>query len=125
MKKDFEYYMTLPYKIVLMPSPEGGYGVEMPELPGCISQGETVVEAMSMIEDAKRAWIEIALADQLPIPEPVRGGSDYSGKFVVRVPRSLHQELVQKARAENVSLNQLATYLLSSGVSKPGLHTLR
>ena len=90
-------------------------------MPGCISQGETLVEAMSMIEDAKRGWIEIALADQVPIPEPVRGGAEYSGKFVVRVPKSLHQELVQKARAENVSLNQLATYLLSSGVSKTGL----
>ena len=121
MKKNFDYYMTLPYKIVLLPSPEGGYGVEIPELPGCISQGETLTEAMSMIEDAKRAWIEIALADQAPIPEPVRGGVEFSGKFVVRVPKSLHQELVQKARAENVSLNQLAIYLLSSGVSKPGL----
>lgn len=123
MKKDFDYYMTLPYKIVLLPSPEGGYGVEIPDLPGCISQGETLAEAMSMIEDAKRAWIEIALTDQLTIPEPLRGGAEFSGKFIVRVPKSLHQELVQKARAENVSLNQLATYLLSSGVSKPGLRT--
>ena len=123
MKKDFDYYMTLPYKVVLLPSPEGGYGVEIPELPGCISQGETLAEAMEMIEDAKRAWIEIALTDQLPIPEPGRGSAEFSGKFVVRVPKSLHQELVQKAKAENVSLNQLATYLLSSGVSKPGVRT--
>ncbi len=42
--KDFEYYLSLPYKIVLYPSSEGGYAIEIPELPGCLSQGQTVEE---------------------------------------------------------------------------------
>jgi antitoxin HicB len=115
-KKDFDYYVSLPYKVVIYPSPEGGYVVEIPELPGCLSQGDTVEEAMAMIEDAKRGWIDIALADGVEIPEPSDDEEAYSGKFVVRVPKSLHRDLVKKAKDENVSLNQLTTYLLSSGV---------
>lgn len=118
MKKDFDYYAALPYKVVLLPSPEGGYVVEIPELPGCISQGETVEEAMQMIEDAKRCWLDVALEDGQEIPEPAKI-EDYSGKFVVRVPKSLHHDLVQRAKDENVSLNQLTTYLLSAGIGKP------
>ncbi|MBN1873735.1 MAG: toxin-antitoxin system HicB family antitoxin, partial [Anaerolineae bacterium] len=46
-----------------------------------------------MIEDAKRAWIESALEDGVDIPLP-RKTADYSGKFVVRLPRSLHKQLM-------------------------------
>jgi antitoxin HicB len=117
MNKSFAYYMSLPYKIVLYPASEGGYVVEIPELPGCLSQGETKEQAMTMIEDAKAAWIDIALQDGRNIPEPITE-EQYSGKFVVRVPKSLHKSLAERAKAENVSLNQLTAYLLSAGVGK-------
>ncbi|MDI6880805.1 MAG: type II toxin-antitoxin system HicB family antitoxin [Desulfitobacteriaceae bacterium] len=48
------YYLGLPYKYSIYPAQEGGYVIEIPDLPGCISQGETVEEAVSMIEDAKK-----------------------------------------------------------------------
>lgn len=120
MKKDIHYYMSLPYTVLLKASPDGGYGVSIAELPGCISQGETIDEAIRMIEDAKLCWLETALEEGHEIPEPAGvGGEDYSGKFVVRVPKSLHRDLVRKAKEENVSLNQLTTYLLSSSIGKP------
>lgn len=119
MKKDIDYYLSLPYKVVFRPSPEGGYGISVPELPGCISQGETLEEAFAMIEDAKRSWIACALEDGEEVPEPEPTESEnYSGKYVVRIPKSLHRDLVRKAKEENVSLNQLTTYLLSTGVGR-------
>ena len=110
-EKNVEYYLKLPYTIQLHPSPEGGYAVEVVELPGCISQGDTVEEALEMIEDAKKAWIGVALEDQDPIPQP--GSGDYSGKFLLRIPKSLHRNLAERAGREGISLNQYVLYQLS------------
>lgn len=68
--KTFEYYMSLPYTVIFHPSPEGGFAVEIKELPGCLSQGDTKEEALKMIQDAKAAWIDIAMQDGEKIPEP-------------------------------------------------------
>lgn len=114
--KNLDYYLELPYKYTITPAEEGGYVIEMPELPGCISQGETAEEALAMIEDAKRVWIEVALEQGRDIPEPSRSVEDYSGRFNVRVPKSLHKALSEKAKEENVSLNQLIIYQLSRGI---------
>ena len=71
--KNLEYYMSLPYSVLLTPlSAEngGGWFAQIPALPGCMSDGETQLEALEMIEDAKRGWIESALKHNDPIPEP-------------------------------------------------------
>ncbi|MCX7779648.1 MAG: type II toxin-antitoxin system HicB family antitoxin [Negativicutes bacterium] len=119
MKKELEYYLSLPYRFEIIPAEEGGFVGVVPELPGCITQGETLEDTVRMINDAMRAWIECALEEGITIPEPVNSEEDYSGKFVVRVPKSLHRDLVRKAKEENVSLNQLTAYLLSSGIGRP------
>ena len=117
MNKSYEYYLSLPYKIVLHPAREGGYVAEIPELVGCLTQGDNMQDTLEMIEDAKKAWIEIAMQDGREIPEP-ETEEKYSGKFLVRVPKSLHKELAMRAKKEAVSINQLATYFLSAGVAK-------
>ncbi len=118
MDKTVEYYLGLPYTIELIAEPAGGWFVAVKELPGCMSEGDTPEEAIQMIRDAMCGWIEISLADGDPIPEP-RELDDYSGKFVVRVPRTLHRQLVEASADEGVSLNQLVNVLLAQGVSQP------
>lgn len=120
MKRTLEEYLNIPYKYEIIPSPEGGYVITVPDLPGCITQAETYQEALSMIEDAKKAWIESALEDGIEIPEPI-SENNYSGKFNIRVPKSLHRALAQKAKEEDVSLNQLVIYHLSKGIGHKGL----
>jgi len=115
MLKPVEYYMNLPYRIELQRDPEGGWFVRVKELPGCMSQGETPEEAIAMIQDAMRGWIEVSLEDGDPIPEP-RPLDHYSGKFVVRVPKSLHRDLVDAAEREGVSLNQYINVALAQAV---------
>lgn len=66
--KDLEYYLNQRYKIVLMPE-EDGWGAIIPDLPGCIGGGDTIEEALEMLEDAKRGWLISALAHGDPIPE--------------------------------------------------------
>ena len=113
MTKDMNYYMGLPYRVVLHPAEEGGYVVEIAELPGCISQGETVDEAYRMIQDAKICWLETAIEDGIEIPEPIRIQDEYSGKINIRIPKSLHRLLSEKAKDDKVSLNQYIMYQLS------------
>ena len=115
MEKTIEYYMSLPYTIELRREPEEGWFVQVKELRGCMSQGQTQEEALAMIQEAMELWLEVALEDGLSIPEP-RTEEDYSGKFVVRVPRSLHQELVERAAREGVSLNQYINVALARSV---------
>lgn len=115
MKKDLDYYAGLPYREVIEVDPAGGYVGYIPELRGCITQGETKAEILEMLEDAKKAWISAALEDGMEIPEPLRE-EDFSGRFNLRIPKSLHKRLAMQAKAEGVSLNQLAMYLLASGL---------
>jgi predicted HicB family RNase H-like nuclease len=80
-----------------------------------MTQADTFDELGEMIEDAMRAWIETALEDGQSIPEPRRDES-YSGKFVLRVPRSLHRELAEAAERDNVSLNTFSVTALSKAI---------
>ena len=118
MDKTIDYYLSLPYTIELTPEPEGGWFVSVKELPGCMSQGDTPEEAIQMIRDAMSGWIEVALEDGDSIPQP-RELDDYSGKFVVRVPRSLHRDLIETAEREGVSLNQYICMTLARSVGRP------
>ncbi|OIN88237.1 MAG: hypothetical protein AUJ21_11230 [Anaerolineae bacterium CG1_02_58_13] len=70
-----------------------------------------------MIKDAMAGWLEISLEDGNPIPEPAPD-EDYSGKFVVRLPRSLHRQLVETAEREGVSLNQFVNVALARAVER-------
>ncbi len=117
MEKTVEYYLGLPYTLRLIPETGGGWFVEVAELPGCMSEGNDPGDAIAMIRDAMRCWLEVALEDGLPIPEP-RELEQYSGKFVVRVPRWLHRELVRTTDQEGVSLNQFVSTALARAVGE-------
>ena len=115
MEKDLSYYMSLPYEVKITPSPEGCFVGTVPDLPGCITQAETKVELLDMIEDAKKCWLEAALDMGEKIDEP-NYDEKYSGKFSLRIPKSLHRKLSESAAAEGVSLNQMAMYLIAEGL---------
>ena len=116
MEKNINYYLNLPYTIELQQDPEEGWFIRVKELRGCMSQGDTPEEAFEMIRDAMQGWLEIALENGIIIPEP-RPEEDYSGKFVVRVPKSLHRKLVEEAEREGVSLNQYINVTLAGSVA--------
>ena len=71
MKKTVDYYMNLPYTIELHNDPEDvGWFVHVKELRGCMSEGDTTQEALTMIQEALELWLEVALEEGIPIPEP-------------------------------------------------------
>ncbi len=81
-------------------------------MPGCLSAGETIDEAVANAEDAKREWLAAAIEDGYPINEP-DDIENYSGQFKIRIPKSLHKSLSVHAKEEGVSMNQYCMYLLS------------
>jgi antitoxin HicB len=111
--------LTYPFTIRPLEEDEGGgYLIEFPDLPGCMADGETVEEALREGADAVRSWTETMRELGRPVPLPSSSADKrYSGRWVMRVPRSLHRRLAERAREEGVSLNALATALLSEGLA--------
>lgn len=67
--KSVDDYLSRRYRVILRPE-EDGWSVSIPDLPGCIGAGDTITEALAMLEDAKSSWIEASRKKNLPIPEP-------------------------------------------------------
>lgn len=114
-----EDYLSLPYHVTLTPDGDedgrSGWVADILELPGCISQGDTPDEAVENIMDAMAGWIRVALEDGREIPTP-QAESHYSGRFVLRLPASLHAQLARNAEAEGISLNQFVSSALAGAV---------
>lgn len=113
--KKLKDYMKLPYNYIIQPvNDESGFYfyARVLELDGCQSTGETFEEAYENLREAMEGWIETKLENGFEVPLPV-GYDDFSGKFIVRIPKSLHYKLSVEAEQEGVSLNQYALYKLS------------
>jgi antitoxin HicB len=101
----------------IAPEDGGGWLAEVPELPGCLSDGETPEDALANVREAIECWLAAALedGDTPPVPRAYEV-AEYSGKFTLRVPRSLHRALSEAAQREGVSLNQLVLSMVSAAI---------
>lgn len=111
-RESLDFYLERKYPVTLYPALEGGYVAEIKDLPGCVTQGETAEESVAEVEDARVLWIETAYEHGDDIPLPCTD-TQYSGKTLLRMPRSLHQKLAEGAEREGISLNQHLVSLLS------------
>ncbi len=104
----------------LSPAEGGGFLISFPDLPGCMSDGETIEEAIQNGRDAFLAWISARADMGKKIPCPAYRAPEteppMSGKFVQRVPKTLHAKLAALARQEGVSLNSLVLTFIAEGV---------
>jgi antitoxin HicB len=101
-----------PYRKVISGDADEGFLIQVPDLPGCMTAGETMEEAVSMLPEAMVAWLESVLLAGQTVPEPTPV-PEYSGRLLVRMPKTLHQRLIERAEVEGVSANQLAVALLA------------
>ena len=101
----------------------GGFVFTMPDLPGLLADGNTADEAVADGREAFQSVVS-AWADMgRELPAPTLKASDFapanaSGRFVTRVPRSLHLRLTTRAKAEGVSLNALVMTLIAEGLGR-------
>ncbi|MDR0701262.1 MAG: type II toxin-antitoxin system HicB family antitoxin [Azoarcus sp.] len=112
------------YAYIISPIPAdegGGFLLTIPDLPGCMADGETEAEAITNGRDAFSATVSalIHMGREIPAPKfsPERlAVPDVSGKFVARLPKTIHARLVERAAAEGVSLNSLIISMVSEGL---------
>ncbi len=103
--------MVYPIKIFYSKEDEG-YIAVVPDLPGCSAFGKTEEEALKEIKIAQELWLKTAKKEGRKIPKPTLEET-YSGRILARVPKTLHRTLIERAREEGTSLNQLIVYLLA------------
>jgi antitoxin HicB len=111
-RKPLQYYLDLEYPYTVVPD-DGSYFIRFPDLPGCMTQVENAAEIAVMAEEIRTLWIEGEYEDGASIPEPSAPLSRYSGKFQVRIPKSLHRDLAEQAEHEGMSLNAWVNHLLA------------
>lgn len=107
-------YLSINYPFNVQAEAEGGFVIEFPDLPGCMTQVETSGEIFDVAQEIRELWIETAYEQGRSIPPPEEA-PEYSGKFMTRISRSLHRDLAVAAKRENVSLNQYVFQLLAQG----------
>ena len=100
----------------------GGFLATFPDLPGCMADGETPEQAMTDARGAFDCWMAAHLADGREVPGP--GETNAAPvRLMQRLPRSLHANLVVRARTEGTSLNTLVTMLLAEGLGRRESHS--
>ena len=108
-------YLKRPYARFVTPDADGTFMAEIMEFPGCIAVGETAGEALANLESVASSWLEVVLAKGQRVPEPVENVK-FSGKLVVRLPRSVHRKAAHFAARDGVSLNQFIVSSISEQV---------
>ena len=107
---------TYPFEVKQLAREDGGgFLVTFPDLPGCMADGETILEAITNAMDAEASWLATARAFGDPLPAV---SQSYSGKWVQRVPKSVHARLASLARREGVSINTLVASFIAEGLGR-------
>jgi antitoxin HicB len=121
------HYLELPYTVTVKSERNGersDWTATVEELPACTARGQTPGDAVDSLRPAMERWLTAALADRREIPVPAgQGGkqptpSSHSGRFLVRMPGTLHEQLARVAKHEELSLNRFVTNVLADSVSR-------
>ncbi|MFA4917524.1 MAG: type II toxin-antitoxin system HicB family antitoxin [Syntrophales bacterium] len=118
MSKNLEYYRSIHYKMVWeYDKDDEVYFVSFPELPGCLAHGKTEQEALKTALKVKDEWLEATYAAGWEIPERSTA-PETTGRITTRLPKYLHQKVIDRAEVEGVSQNQLILSFVAQGLEK-------
>lgn len=122
--------LELPYHVMVRPEGESGWNAVVEELPGCEARGASPEEAVEHLRAAMETWLAAAMDDRRVMGPPKRqarkrkAATTASGRFLVRMPGELHQELALAAEREQVSLNRFVTDALAASLVPDGRATV-
>ena len=97
----------------------GGYLVEYPDIPGCMSDGETVEEAIANGREALRDCVAVFQESGRKVPKP----SIEAAQWRQRLPRTLYSKLTVHAQNEGVSINSFVTALIAEAIGSKQAHS--
>ena len=113
MPHTLDDYLRLGYPLEVIPAEEGGHVVRYPDLPGCFAQVENGDDVLAVAAEILEGWLTVAIEDGETIPLP-GNAHRYSGRFVLRVPRTMHADLAHEAEREGVSINTYLNTILAA-----------
>jgi len=93
----------------------GGFLAEYPDIPGCMSDGETIEEAIANGREALRVCIEVFRQTGRQVPKP---SAVEPAQWRQRLPRTLYMKLTAQAETEGVSINSLVTAIIAEAVGR-------
>lgn len=99
-------YLAQPYGRLLVRDSDGTFRAEILEFPGCMATGDSEGDALASLDEVARDWLEAAIERGQSIPEPLEA-NEFSGRLVMRLPKSLHRRLALLAERDGVSLNHV------------------
>ena len=97
----------------------GGYLVEYPDIPGCMSDGETIEEAIANGRQALRDCVAVFQESGRKVPKP---GIE-AAQWRQRVPRTLYLKLTVQAEHEGVSINSFVTAIIAEAIGSRQANT--
>lgn len=106
-----------PYRFALFVEEDGSFFLRSPDL----SERSARIDSLDELGAAMQAAITERAAEDAAAAAEAAKDADYSGKFVLRLPKSMHRQLSELAESEGVSLNQLALAYLAEGMGKAEL----
>ncbi len=106
-----------PYRFALFVEEDGSFVLRSPDL----SERSATIESLDELGATMQAAIAERAAEDAAAAAEAAKDADYSGKFVLRLPKSMHRQLSELAETEGVSLNQLALAYLAEGMGKAEL----
>jgi predicted RNase H-like HicB family nuclease len=110
-------YLKRPYARLVIPDTDGTFTAEIVEFPGCIASGKSPTHALAKLEEVAIDWIAASLDQGQQIPEPMEAAG-FSGKLVLRMPKSLHRRVTLCAERDGVSLNSFIVSSLAEAVGE-------
>ena len=110
--KSLEYYLQLKYPITLYPEVEGGYVAKIADLPGCLTQGETLEETIDNINEARELWIETVYESGREVPLPSTEDTE-NELLSLKISKPLYRQLNKHAKQNGSSLEQYAVSVLT------------
>lgn len=110
-------YLAMPYHRYVLPEGDGTFRAEILEFPGCIATADTSSEALGALECVATSWLQSMIDRKQRVPDPIEA-SEFSGKLVLRLPKSLHKKAAHAAAIEGVSLNQFITSCVAEHVGE-------
>jgi antitoxin HicB len=111
-------YLARPYARLVIRDDDGMFRAEIVEFPGCLATGETAAKALESLEDVAASWLEAAIVKGLRVPEPIENGGAFSGKLMLRLPKTLHKKAAHAAERDGVSLNQFIVASIAEQVGR-------
>lgn len=97
----------------------GGYLVEYPDIPGCMSDGETIAEAIVNGREALRDCVAVFQESGRKVPKP---GIE-AAQWRQRLPRTLYSKLTVQAENEGVSINSFVTAIIAEAIGSRQANT--